>query len=80
MGCAIPQRKTHNIPFEARQLWYRWHPWYGQNVLTRIPIYVQLIIDASSSRIILTLNADLLGHIPLTHDTSLRSSFQENIA
>jgi hypothetical protein len=35
MDCAIPQRKTHCISFQPRQLCYRWHPWYGRSVLTR---------------------------------------------
>jgi hypothetical protein len=35
MVFAVPLQKTHSITFEARQVCYRWHRWYGRNVLTR---------------------------------------------
>jgi len=35
MALRILQRKTHNLSFECRKLQYRWHPWYGCDVLTR---------------------------------------------
>ena len=34
-GSAIPRQKTHNITFQLRSLCYRWHPWYGRDLLTR---------------------------------------------
>lgn len=35
MDTCIPLKKTHDIAFEPRRLHYRWHPWYGQDILTR---------------------------------------------
>jgi len=35
MGCASHLRKTHNLTFEPKQLFYPWHRWHGREVLTR---------------------------------------------
>jgi hypothetical protein len=28
-------RKTHNLTFDSKQLFYPWHRWYGREILTR---------------------------------------------
>ena len=35
MDLSSPRRKTHNLGFTLRRLHYRWHPWYGRDLLTR---------------------------------------------